>query len=140
MELRIEKGDWKEMEHPAVRVRFMVFVAEQKVPKNEEIDAIDPVSTHYVARDHNGMVVACGRLSPDGHVGRLAVLKPYRGRGIGARILEAILEDAKKSGVREVVLNAPTQARGFYEKKGFKAEGGEFDECGIPHVRMRLVF
>lgn len=138
MDVTIEKGAWKTMEHPALRVRLMVFVAEQKVPKAEEVDALDPVSTHYVARDHNGMVVACGRLTPEGRIGRLAVLKPYRGRGVGAKVLDAIIADARAKGLKSVDMNAQTHARGFYETRGFHVEGDEFDECGIPHVRMRL--
>lgn len=136
MDISIEKGSWKTLEHPASAVRLMVFVAEQKVPKEEEIDALDPVSTHFVARDSRHMVVGTARLTPDG---RLAVLKPFRGRGVGAKLLEAVLECARGSGLKEVTLHAQVHARGFYEKYGFKAEGAVFDECGIDHIQMRLL-
>lgn len=63
MDISIEKGSWKTLEHPASAVRLMVFVAEQKVPKEEEIDALDPVSTHFVARDSRHMVVGTARSS-----------------------------------------------------------------------------
>ena len=66
MDISIEKGSWKTLEHPVSAVRLMVFVAEQKVPKEEEIDALDPVSTHFVARDSRHMVVGTARLTPDG--------------------------------------------------------------------------
>ncbi|WP_288594508.1 GNAT family N-acetyltransferase [uncultured Sutterella sp.] len=138
MEISIEKGSWKTLEHPASAVRLMVFVAEQKVPKEEEIDALDPVSTHFVARDSRHMAVGTARLTPDGRIGRLAVLKPFRGRGVGAKLLEAALDCARDSGLREVTLHALVHARGFYEKYGFEAEGRVFDECGIDHILMRL--
>ncbi len=109
MDNSIEKGSWKTLEHPVSAVRLMVFVAEQKVPKEEEIDALDPVSTHFVARDSRHMVVGTARLTPDG-----------------------------RSGLKEVTLHAQVHARGFYEKYGFKAEGAVFDECGIDHIQMRL--
>ncbi|MDO5530982.1 GNAT family N-acetyltransferase [Sutterella sp.] len=138
MKIEIESGDWKKLEHPASRVRLMVFVAEQKVPKEEEIDDLDPVSTHFVAWDERHMTLGCARLTPDGHIGRLAVLRPFRARGVGAALLEAVLAEARKRGLPEAVLHAQTHARGFYERYGFAAEGNEFDECGIPHIRMRL--
>ena len=138
MDISIEKGSWKTLEHPVSAVRLMVFVAEQKVPKEEEIDALDPVSTHFVARDSRHMVVGTARLTPDGRIGRLAVLKPFRGRGVGAKLLEEALDCARGSGLKEVTLHAQVHARGFYEKYGFKAEGAVFDECGIDHIQMRL--
>lgn len=138
MDIVIEKGFWKALEHPASAVRLMVFVAEQKVPKEEEIDALDPLSTHFVARDSRHTAVGTARITPDGRIGRLAVLKPFRGRGVGAKLLEAVLAFARESGMREVTLHAQTHARGFYERFGFREEGDLFDECGIEHVFMRL--
>ena len=124
MQIHIETGDWKTLQHPCERIRLMVFVAEQGVPKAEEIDDLDPVSTHFVAWDE------------DGKIGRLAVLKPFRGRGVGRVLMEAVLNYAKKEGLQTVRLNAQTHARTFYEALGFKAEGDVFEECGIPHIKM----
>lgn len=138
MKVRIEKGGWRTLEHPAKRVRMMVFVAEQKVPLEEEIDALDPESTHFVAWDDERATLGCARLTPDGRIGRVAVLKPFRGRGVGARLMEAAVEEAREKGFPRVVLNAQTHARGFYERLGFRAEGELFDECGIEHIRMVL--
>lgn len=132
----VEFGDWKTLEHPASRVRLMVFVAEQKVPLEEEIDALDPLCTHFVAKDSHGMVVGCARMTPTGHIGRVAVLKPFRGRGVGKIVLSAVLDYARAHGMKKLDLNAQTHARGFYEAFGFVAEGDVFNECGIEHIHM----
>lgn len=137
MNISIEHGNWKALEHECLRVRLMVFVAEQKVPKDEEVDADDPRAEHFVARDPGRMVLATARILPDGRIGRLAVLKPWRGRGIGRQVLEAVLAYAKEMGLPEVSLHAQCHARGFYEQAGFEAEGPEFDECGIRHILMK---
>ena len=131
MQIHIETGDWKTLQHPCERIRLMVFVAEQGVPKAEEIDDLDPVSTHFVAWDEHHMTLGCARMTPDGKIGRLAVLKPFRGRGVGRVLMEAVLNYAKKEGLQTVRLNAQTHARTFYEALGFKAEGDVFEECGI---------
>ncbi len=137
MKVSIEHGSWKALEHECLRVRLMVFVAEQKVPKEEEIDADDPRAVHFVARDPGRMVLATARLLSDGRIGRLAVLKPWRGRGIGRQVLDAVIDYARAQGMPEVTLHAQCHARGFYEKAGFAAEGPEFDECGIRHILMK---
>jgi histone acetyltransferase HPA2 len=136
MQIHIETGDWKTLQHPCERIRLMVFVAEQGVPKAEEIDDLDPVSTHFVAWDEHHMTLGCARITPDGKIGRLAVLKPFRGRGVGRVLMEAVLNYAKTKGQHTVRLNAQTHARTFYEALGFKAEGDVFEECGIPHIKM----
>ena len=88
MQIHVETGDWKALQHPCERVRLMVFVAEQGVPKAEEIDDLDPVSTHFVAWDEHHMTLGCARMTPDGKIGRLAVLRPYRSR-IGTLCINA---------------------------------------------------
>ena len=79
-----------------------------------------------------------GRLLQDGHIGRVAVLKPWRGRGVGRALLTALLQLARQSGFTEVVLHAQTKALNFYIKQGFVAEGPEFVEAGIVRRVMRL--
>ena len=81
--------------------------------------------------------VGTGRLEPTGKIGRVAVLPQYRGTGAGVAVMRRLVELAGGRGFTEVYLNAQTYARGFYERLGFRAEGPEFDEVGIPHQRMR---
>lgn len=138
MKISIVTGDWDSVRDHAQALRIEVFVVEQGVPVELEWDEADEVSTHAVAYDEEGQPVATGRLLPDGHIGRMAVRKSARGQGIGAQVLEALLDEAKRLGYRELVLHAQTHAQGFYARHGFEARGEEFMEAGIPHRMMTL--
>ena len=122
-------------------VRRKVFIEEQRIPEREEFDEIDPVAIHVLAHVHAAAVkrdaVGTARLEPTGKIGRVAVLPRYRGTGTGVALMRRLLEIAAERGFDEVYLNAQTSAAGFYERLGFRAEGPEFDEVGIPHQRMR---
>lgn len=127
---------WAEARDMACRVRFAVFVNEQHVPPDIELDEWDERSDHALVTDDAGSPIATGRLLPDGHIGRMAVLQAWRGRGVGAAVLKALLARASERGARRALLNAQTQARGFYARFGFRQVGSEFMEAGIPHVAM----
>jgi len=116
-----------------------VFVIEQGVPVELEWDEWDDECWHALAHDTAGRAVATGRLLPDGHIGRMAVRKEARGTGVGARVLEALIDKAQSLGYPELILNAQTHAMPFYSRAGFAAEGEEFEEAGIPHRTMRRV-
>jgi predicted GNAT family N-acyltransferase len=118
-------------------VREAVFVCEQGVPPALERDALDALATHFLARAATGAPIGTARLLPDAHIGRLAVLPAWRGRGVGRALLERAVAAAAARGMREVVLHAQVHAQGFYAAAGFTVEGGEFLEAGIRHVRMR---
>jgi len=134
---RLQIGDWTTVQPNAAPIRLQVFVHEQHVPLEEEIDALDPVSVHAVAFDPNGRAVATGRLLPDGRIGRMAVLKAVRGQGLGSAVLQALMQQAKNKGFVEVVLSAQTHAQGFYASHGFVSEGVEYLDANIPHILMR---
>jgi predicted GNAT family N-acyltransferase len=138
--VRIELGGWTALQALAAPVRHAVFVDEQKVPAEIELDEFDPLSLHALAFDGEGRVLGTGRLLPDGHIGRMAVLAPARGRGVGSALLRALMRAARARGDREVALSAQTQAIAFYRRFGFVAEGEPYDDAGIPHQMMRLVF
>jgi ElaA protein len=127
-------------------VRLAVFVAEQRVPIELEIDEHDATARHWVARDEgeDGRVVGTARVveKPDGawKIGRVAVAASHRGKGVGAAIMRAILADARAEGAPGALLESQTHAMGFYERLGFAAEGPEFLDAGIPHRLMRLAF
>lgn len=127
---------WASARAEAQRVRETVFVLEQGVPPEIELDEWDERSDHALAYDAAGRVVGTGRLLPDGHVGRMAVLREARRRGVGARLLEALIERARARGMGRVVLNAQTHAAPFYARFGFTVAGATFMEAGIPHVTM----
>jgi predicted GNAT family N-acyltransferase len=127
---------WQSARAEAQRVRETVFVVEQGVPPEIELDEWDERCDHALAYDAAGHVIGTGRLLPDGHVGRMAVLREARGQGVGARLLEALIERARTRGMGRVVLNAQTHAVPFYARFGFAVEGATFMEAGIPHVTM----
>jgi predicted GNAT family N-acyltransferase len=137
----VELTDWTRDVAAIKRVRTAVFIEEQRIDEREEWDDLDPVVTHALAytgpaagkRD----LVGTGRLEPTGKIGRVAVLPQYRGTGAGVAIVRRLMDLASERGFREVYLNAQTSALGFYERLGFRADGPEFDEVGIPHRRMR---
>jgi len=134
--LRIELMPWKKARGHAAPIRFTVFVEEQGVPIDIELDGQDVLSVHAIVFDEE-KPVATGRLLPDGHIGRMAVLKDWRRRGIGALMLQSLMERAKERGYPEVALSAQVQAVPFYRAHGFVAEGEEYLEAGIKHQAMK---
>ncbi len=135
--VRVRLGRWEALEKAASDIRMKVFVKEQGVPADIEMDAMDASSLHAIAVDLAGRPVGTGRLLPDGHIGRMAVLPKHRGKGIGGAILSSLLEVSFQRGDEEAVLSAQVQAVPFYTRFGFEAEGDEYEEAGIPHVVMR---
>jgi predicted GNAT family N-acyltransferase len=133
---RVRLADWSTDRTALMAVRREVFVVEQLVPEALEWDDVDAQCRHVLAQDDADAAIGCGRLLPDGHIGRLAVRAPWRGRGVGAALLERLLALAAEEGHRRVVLNAQKQAMGFYVRYGFAPSGPEFDEAGIPHLEM----
>jgi len=127
---------WPEARAAAMSVRQTVFVVEQGVAPEIELDEWDAESEHALAYEPGGRVVGTGRLLPDGHVGRVAVLRDSRGRGVGGAILTALVDRAAARGMRRVVLNAQSHAVPFYARHGFAAFGDEFVEAEIPHRAM----
>lgn len=134
---RVEVGAWSEFQSQASAIRFEVFVHEQQVPPEEELDANDAHCVHALAFNELGEPIGTGRLLPDGHIGRMAVLKSSRGNGVGAAILMRLTEQASTRGFTQVVLSAQTHARAFYAKYGFKEEGEEYLDANIAHILMR---
>ena len=134
--LRIELMDWNAARAEASRIRLAVFVEEQRVPPEIELDYKDAACVHALAYAQ-GRAVGTGRLLPDGHIGRMAVLKERRSLGVGGAILERLVEAARRRGMTQVVLSAQTHALGFYRKHGFLPAGEVFEEAGIPHQEMR---
>ena len=143
---RIELCRWEAAREHATPIRFAVFVEEQQVPEEIELDADDATGLHALARNPEEAVIGTGRLLPAedhgerrvSHIGRMAVLAPWRGRGVGSAILRALVEAARARGDTEVVLAAQQHATGFYRAHRFAEEGEEFLEAGIVHRSMRL--
>lgn len=128
---------WQEAKDTLAHIRFQVFVNEQHVPADMELDEYDARCDHLLAFDEQGTAVGTARLLPDGHIGRMAVLAEHRGQGLGTLLLNDILALAQSRGLRAIVLHAQIHAVSFYEKHRFQVVGDEFMEAGIPHVQMQ---
>jgi len=128
---------WDRAQAEAAALRFAVFVGEQNVPSGIELDDKDAECIHALAYDDAGRAIGTGRLLPDGHIGRMAVIKEWRRQGVGAKLLEALIAEAGKRGHADVVLSAQLQAAEFYRSHGFVAEGKVYEEAGILHQKMR---
>jgi predicted GNAT family N-acyltransferase len=135
--LNIELLDWPAAQAEAKRIRFSVFVEEQGVPPELEMDEMDAQCVHALAYS-DGRAIGTGRLLPDGHIGRMAVLKEWRGRGAGKALLRRLVGAARARGDKEVLLSAQVHALGFYRAEGFEPQGDVYEEAGIPHQAMRM--
>lgn len=141
----LQLGSWDELKDMATPLRMAVFVDEQGVPAEMELDDDDPRCLHAVIVAADGAAVATGRLLPvfpDGddmglaRIGRMAVNRAHRGNGLGARVLDALLLASRQRGDAGVVLHAQCHASGFYAGRGFGVRGDTFDEGGIEHIEM----
>jgi predicted GNAT family N-acyltransferase len=144
--VRIELMDWERACAEASAIRRTVFVVEQGVPEDIELDEHDAHCLHALARDPAGRAIGTGRLLPPeqhgaaaavGHIGRMAVLRGWRGQGVGSALLEQLVAAAGSRGDAQVALSAQSHALEFYRAHGFVAEGAEYLEAGIPHRAMR---
>lgn len=151
--LTVTTGDWATLAIHALPVRLTVFVQEQKVPLEMEVDECDPLALHTVVFDPDGLALATGRVvfvrpgdgstftprasdNAVGKIGRVAVLAAHRGRGIGKLVMAALSQAAIEQGVEQLTLHSQLTATGFYEQIGFRRVGKCFEEAGIEHVEM----
>lgn len=123
----------------AFNVRRTVFVDEQNVPEEEEIDQHESEAVHFVLYNE-GTAAGAGRfrvLDGIGKVERICVLKENRKTGAGVAVMNKIEEYAKSQGITTLKLNAQTQAIPFYSRLGYETVSGEFLDAGIPHKTMK---
>jgi len=123
----------------AYSIRRRVFIEEQRVPEEIELDADDALAFHALATIGND-AIGCGRMLDHGDgevkIGRMAVMPEFRGTGVGRDILRFLMDRARARGLRKAVLHAQLTAEGFYLKEGFTPLGDVFDEAGIAHRKM----
>lgn len=124
-------------------LRIAVFVHEQKVPMEEEIDDLDAVSTHFLAKNETGLPIGSARIYEEGEtgkIGRVCVVKSHRGTGLGADLIQACLTEIhQRPHLKKVKLGAQNHAIGFYKHFGFRVVGDEYMDGGIPHHDMVLM-
>lgn len=136
MSFNIQILSWDEAQTHAMPIRRKVFIQEQSVPEELEWDDMDSTATHALAFDEHGQAIGYARLLPGKQLGRMAVLKQYRGKGIGTALLQALEAVARKLRYDYLYLHAQIQALPFYEQLGYQSQGTAFDEAGIPHLMM----
>ena len=130
---------WHDGEPLLRAIREKVFIQEQAVPAELEWDGLDDSCHHALAVSSNGEAIGCGRITPDGHIGRVAVLPAWRRKHIGTGILEMLVDYARSQHYPRVELNAQVQAIPLYQQFGFEAEGEVFMDANIPHRKMTLL-
>ncbi len=132
------EANWQEEEQLIYQIRLTVFVIEQGVSQSIEWDGVDDSCRHAISVSEDGNSIGTGRIKQSGHIGRIAVIKAWRGKGVGTALLNQLINIAKDSQLPKVYLNSQTHASNFYSQHNFIAEGPIFMEAGIPHQRMSL--
>jgi predicted GNAT family N-acyltransferase len=133
--IQVRVANWQQDNAELRRIREQVFIIEQAVPPELEWDTEDASALHFLALEGD-YPVGTARLLPDGHIGRVSVLKDWRGLHVGDAILRAVIAAAEQRGLRQQMLSAQVQATSFYERLGFRVVSDEYLDAGIPHVDM----
>ncbi|MCY1436285.1 putative N-acetyltransferase YjcF [compost metagenome] len=133
--IQVRVADWQKDNSEIRRIRETVFIAEQSVPPELEWDADDLNAVHFLAYEGD-FPIGTARLLPDGQIGRVSVLKDWRGLKVGDKLMQAVISEAEQRDLKQQMLSAQVQATAFYERLGFKVQSEEFLEAGIPHVDM----
>jgi predicted GNAT family N-acyltransferase len=130
---------WQEASKAAFAIRHKVFIEEQGVPEDLELDELDPLAMHALAFQ-DSKCVGTGRLvnigGQNGQIGRMAVLPRFRNQGFGRGILRKLMAHAQSEGMVSLILHSQVSAIPFYEKQGFQIQENVYDEVGIPHRNM----
>ena len=132
--------DWHEYAERLSTLRHQVFVIEQGVPVELEIDGEDDAACHAVALIDNNQVIGTGRMLASGKIGRMAVRSDMRCQGVGRAVLDALVNEARTRGLAGVSLGAQLSAVAFYQRAGFFCQGDVFIDAGIDHRQMVLGF
>lgn len=133
--IHVRVADWQKENAELRRIRESVFIAEQAVPPELEWDSDDASAVHFLAFEGD-YPIGTARLLSNGHIGRVSVLRDWRGLKVGDALMRALLTEAERLGLAEQTLSAQVHAAPFYERLGFEIVSGEYLEAGIPHVDM----
>lgn len=134
---RVIAAQWPADKEKLFAVRHQVFVVEQQVPEDQEWVGDDDQFLAVLAVDQNQQPIGTGRISAGGVIGRMAVLKAWRGKGVGSAILEKLFQLGVESGRQQLTLSAQLHAIPFYAARGFVAEGPVYLDAGIEHRSMK---
>jgi predicted GNAT family N-acyltransferase len=135
---------WQDAKLDAYSIRKRVFIEEQGVPEEMELDEFDLNALHALAYADSEcigtarLVTLSRSVGSIGRIGRMAVLPKHRGHGIGKQLLGALLKACQSQGIKQIELHAQVTVIPFYKQFGFIAQGDVYDEAGIPHRDMIL--
>jgi len=135
--IRIEIVKWQDKEALIRSIREAVFIGEQNVPVELEWDGLDKQCTQLLAFSGDE-VVGTARMTVEGKIGRMAVLKPWRGLGVGSELLKTVIATAREASLSKVELDAQVYAIPFYQRFGFEMVSDLFMDAGIEHRKMVL--
>ena len=139
----IVQADWHKDKNLLVNIRNQVFIIEQQVPTELELDELDTSAKHFLAYTPSNQAIGTARLLISNNstvrIGRMAVLKEHRKQGCGLALLQSCLQWARQQQLHKAILHAQNHAIPFYQKSGFNILGNEFIDAGIPHHEMVLI-
>jgi len=138
--------NWQQHQADLTKIRTDVFMHEQQVCAANEWDGLDEHAIHFLAFSADGNPIGCARLLCETaaennhyHIGRVAISKPFRNQGVGRQLMQSVIAYCEKNApYNRIYLHAQTERRSFYEALGFKAQGKEFMDAGIPHISMHF--
>ncbi|CAN1541226.1 ElaA Predicted acyltransferase [Methylophilaceae bacterium] len=136
--IHIVQVTWRQAKNQLSEIRAQVFINEQQVPHELEWDALDEAAQHLLVVDDQSNAIACARLLNNGSIGRMAVVKNWRGLGIGSALLNKAIGFYAQQGLQTITLSAQLHAVGFYEKAGFLVMSPPYLDANILHVYMQL--
>lgn len=139
-EIQVRIADWVDDLSDIRRIRTLVFIDEQSIPEDEEFDDADKTALHILAHDDRGEAIGTARLLDNKKIGRVAVVKPWRGKGVGKALIGFLMQMARDNGALTIELDAQVYAIPFYERLGYRVTGSEFMDAGIPHRKMSIAF
>ncbi|MET1253752.1 GNAT family N-acetyltransferase [Aliikangiella maris] len=133
---KFQRVSWQSAANDIMEIRKKVFVIEQRFPKEVVCDQFDNSSYHLLVTDAEDTPVGCGRLIPNGRVGKIAVLINHRGHGVGTQILNHLINIAQENNIQNLTLNAETDLVHFYDQQQFHIDGPVYMKKGVPFHRM----
>lgn len=137
-DISVEITNWEKSESELCAIRREVFIEEQGVSEQDELDGKDHLYTQVIVRSKNHIeAIGCARISPEGKIGRVAIVKNFRGLGVGQKLMEFCTQAVLEKG-QTPKLDAQTSAIGFYESLGYACEGEVFMDANIPHKHMKF--
>jgi len=131
-----KQTSWLDSSNDILSIRHKVFMIEQHFQDNKLYSHQDIDAFHIIVRNQEQKVVACGRITPKGRIGKIAVMLPYRGIGIGSDLLKKLIQIGRKNAIYDLSLNANLDSQSFYQLQKFSTAGPVFMKYGIPHRRL----